>query len=679
MGHFVSCAERGAVWADKLRPFLPALLFGLRLWAAVCLALYVAFQLELENAQWAGTSAAIVCQASLGASLRKGAFRMIGTVIGAVAVVLLAACFPQNRVGFLLGMALWGSACGVAATTLRNFTAYGAALAGYTAAVIGNDALGATGGTNGAVFMLAIDRAAAICIGILCAAVVVVSTDFGGAARRLAGQLADISAAITGGFAATFALPASQQAATRNKRRAFVARLVALGPVIDEAIGEISRLRYRARILQAAVDSLFSVLSGWRTVAACIERLPDGEARRNADIVFSRLPSMLQAARSDPAIWVAEPARLRLECRAAARSLAVLPADTPALQLVADATARALFALSHALEGLALLKDGQSIAPRRRAVRHPIADPLPAIVNAVRVFVTIGAVELFWVVTAWPHGALAVTFAAVGIILFSPQEDRAYASAKTFMIGTGLAAVAAGLIDFAVLPSLQSFLAFSLSLGLVLVPIGALSIQPWQGPVFVAMTVNFIPLLAPANPIAYDTLQFYNTTLAIMSGAGAAMLGMVLLPPLPPALRVRRLLKLTLRDLRRVATGEKAWTMADWEGRVYSRLVVLPASAEAQQLSSLVAALSAGGEIIQLRRLGRQLGLMPDIDMALHALATGGSAAAIRRLADLDDRLAALPRIGPNGMARLRARSRILAVSEVLAQQAAYFDGRYVG
>src|SRR5271165_2273597 len=58
---------------------VPPLLFGLRLWASVCLALYVAFWLELDNAYWAGTTAAIVCQPQLGASLRKGWFRMIGT------------------------------------------------------------------------------------------------------------------------------------------------------------------------------------------------------------------------------------------------------------------------------------------------------------------------------------------------------------------------------------------------------------------------------------------------------------------------------------------------------------------------------------------------------------------------------------------------------------------------
>ena len=56
--------------ASALHSAAPALLFGLRLWASVCLALYIAFWLELGNAYWAGTTAAIVFQPSLGASLR---------------------------------------------------------------------------------------------------------------------------------------------------------------------------------------------------------------------------------------------------------------------------------------------------------------------------------------------------------------------------------------------------------------------------------------------------------------------------------------------------------------------------------------------------------------------------------------------------------------------------------
>src|ERR1700704_2386150 len=160
----------------------PAVLFGLRLWAAFCL--------ELDDAYWAGTTAAIVCQPNLGASLRKGSFRMIGTVLGAVAIVILTACFPQSRIGFLIGLAVWGAICGFIATLLRNFASYAAALAGYTAVIIANDELGATGGANGDVFMLAVTRASEICIGIVCAGVVLAGTDFGGARRRLAVQFA---------------------------------------------------------------------------------------------------------------------------------------------------------------------------------------------------------------------------------------------------------------------------------------------------------------------------------------------------------------------------------------------------------------------------------------------------------------------------------------------------------
>ena len=127
----------------------PALLFGLRLWASVCLALYIAFWLQLDNPYWAGASAAAVCQPSLGASLRKAWFRMIGTAVGAVAIVVLTACFPQNRIGFLLGLALWGAACGLVATLLHNFAGYAAALAGITAAIIASDEVGAIGGANG--------------------------------------------------------------------------------------------------------------------------------------------------------------------------------------------------------------------------------------------------------------------------------------------------------------------------------------------------------------------------------------------------------------------------------------------------------------------------------------------------------------------------------------------------
>jgi uncharacterized membrane protein YccC len=242
-----------------------------------------------------------------------------------------------------------------------------------------------------------------------------------------------------------------------------------------------------------------------------------------------------------------------------------------------------------------------------------------------------------------------------------------------FMIGLILATVFTAIIAFAVLPGLETFEAFSLAIGLYLVPVGAL-LARWQTPMFTAMILGFVPLLAPENQMSYDTVQFYNGALAIVAGSGAAAVSFRLLPPLSPAFRARRLLTLTLRDFRRLATGRAPWTADDWEGRMYGRLAVLPDAAEPLQRSQLVAALAVGTEIIQLRRIVPQLGLGSDLDAALEALARGNGAIATARLARLDDRLASLPGAASVASLALHARGSILAISEALIAHAAYFN-----
>ena len=106
--------------------------------------------------------------------------------------------------------------------------------------------------------MLAVTRASEICIGIVCAGVVLAGTDFGGAQRRLAASFADLAAEIAGRFTRTLALAGPELPDTQTDRREFVRRVIALDPVIDEALGESSQMRYHSPILQTAVDGLFS-------------------------------------------------------------------------------------------------------------------------------------------------------------------------------------------------------------------------------------------------------------------------------------------------------------------------------------------------------------------------------------------------------------------------------------
>jgi uncharacterized membrane protein YccC len=208
------------------------------------------------------------------------------------------------------------------------------------------------------------------------------------------------------------------------------------------------------------------------------------------------------------------------------------------------------------------------------------------------------------------------------------------------------------------------------------VPAGALAAQPWQQAVFVAMQANFIPLLSPSNPSVYDPPRYYNSAMAIVGGVTFAMLAMRLLPPMTPAWRTRRLLALTLRDLRRLARGKVPLSSRKWENKIYSRLSAIPESVDLLQAARLAAALSVGKGIIRLRRIARRFALEAEVRGAMDAIAAGNSAEGIRALHRFDRALAVLsptlPGVGP----RLRARATVLSIADALTQHSSYFDAR---
>ncbi|HEX3505299.1 MAG TPA: FUSC family protein [Xanthobacteraceae bacterium] len=653
------------------RAMLPALLFGLRMWGSVCLALYVAFQLQLENAYWAGVTAAIVCQPSLGASLRKAAFRMVGTVAGAVFIVLLSALFQEDRAIYLCGLALWAAGCAFVATTLRNFAAYAAALAGFSAVIIAVDDLGATGGPGGAAFTFAIARASEICIGILCAGLVLIATDFGGARRRLAAQLATLTAETTRELMVALQTPGSEQAKSRPVRHGFIRRVIALDAVIDESIGESSDLRYRALTLQAAMEGLLAAISGWRIIANHLERSPHDEVRRDAASVLQQIlqDSQLRAELQSQSSWIEEPTRLRHEYLTVMRAVLRLSVTTPSLRLLADATAEAMLGLERAINGVAILVDDRNaISLQRTSLPFHVPDWLVPLTDAGRVFVTVVVAELLWILTGWPSGGLALIFATAPVILFSPQADEAYALTMSFLLGNFLSAILAALVKFAVLPRVDTFTGFCLAIGLVLVPNGALIMQPWQRGIFIAVSFSFVAMLEPANLMSYDTQEFYNSALAIVTGACIAALSFRVLPPLPPLLRSRRLISLSVRELRRLATMPTPMETTDWESRVYSRVASMPKEAGPAQGAELVAALATGAAILRLRRFAARSRLGNDVESALEALSQGDGERAIKYLAQADRTLAAAATAGAPTPSTLRARANMLVISETLTQ-----------
>jgi uncharacterized membrane protein YccC len=462
-------------------------------------------------------------------------------------------------------------------------------------------------------------------------------------------------------------------------RRELIRRVIALDPIMDESLGESSRLRYHSPLLQGAIDGLFYALAAWRSTGVRLSRLPKDVARQEADAILRSIPPELRssAPADQTTPWTENPSGRRAECDAAARALRALPPGSPSLRLLAVHAANVLAGFAAVLDGLALLvADPARVRSPRRMTLH-VPDWLPALVNGGRAFVTIGAMEVFWIASEWPNGALAITFTAISVILLAPRADAAYAQAVRFTIGTALAAICAAIILFAVLPQLTTFAGLSMAMALYLVPVGMLLAQasPAMLALVAAMSGNFVPLLAPANPMSYDTVQFYNSALAIVAGSVVAALSFRLVPPLSQPFRVERLLELTLRDLRRLATANVGKLPADWEGRIYKRLVAMPDEAEPLQRALLLTALSLGRQIIELRRVAPQLGLASDLDAALEPFAQGNSAAAVAQLERLDLRLASLTGSDPQTLLILHERARILLICDALVQHRAYFDG----
>jgi hypothetical protein len=78
--------------------------------------------------------------------------------------------------------------------------------------------------------------------------------------------------------------------------------------------------------------------------------------------------------------------------------------------------------------------------------------------------------------------------------------------------------------------------------------------------------------------------------------------------------------------------------------------------------------------VIRLHRIVRRLGLASGLEPALKALAQGHSSLASEELTRLDQDLATKPKAGSALRLALRARGNLLALSEVLAQHALYFE-----
>ncbi|WP_271105803.1 FUSC family protein [Pseudomonas tohonis] len=525
----------GLTWVFILKALLTAFI-----------ALWLAYRLELPQPGTVLVTVFIVMQPQSGQVLAKSFYRIIGTLLGLTVMVALIALFNQERVLFMLAVAIWIGLCTAGAARYRDFRGYACVLAGYTAVIIG---LPATLHPEGA-FMSALWRVLEITLGILCtglvSALVLPQTSSADLRATLQARFRDFAAFACEGLAGRLD---SERFEALNAR--FAAAAVGLENLRNATAFEDPHMRLRAGRL-GRLNNEFMVLSTrFHALHQLLNRLaePAGGQRVREALAppLAEVAALLAAQRerlgsdAEAAEFAGRLAACRQELmqliRAGRGRLAVQQVDE-AGALDFDTAAELLFRFVDDLHGYALtlasLLDHRHAREDWRESFRPRANPLAAAVAGMRSSLLILALGTFWMATAWPAGeTFTMTVGMISALASSSSNPKRLALQLT--IGATGGALAGIFTTFWVLPWLDGFamlccaLAPTFALGALL-----LSRSQWSG-YGVGLLVWFCLLSLPANLTHYDPYRLFNEYLAVLLSMTLATLAAALiLPPNRP-------------------------------------------------------------------------------------------------------------------------------------------------
>lgn len=581
-----------------------AVIYAAKSFAAAMLAYYLALSIGLQRPSWAIITVYIVSQTSAGASLSRSVYRLVGTVVGAAATVIIVPTFVNQPILCSVVLALWiaGSLC--LSLLERTPRGYAFLLAGYTASLIGFPAVSAPG----TIFDLAVTRVEEIAIGILCAGLI----------HRFV-----LPVRIAGRFNSTLA----QTLATARQR---IADTLAGKPVAAETL----RLALSLQFLQGINHHL-----PWDDGLS----VPHRQARRAIHDRLARLlivngelydrlqrsgppPDDLQALLAEAEAWLTGPQAAR---SAPSADGLLSRCERLIVRYAADAQtmdeALRLSLARHLAEAIRLLQESERLAKavyRRRSPALPPdagaakgyvfhRDPLSALRTSFGAFVIILSGCLIWIGSAWPDGGTAVSILGVCCSLFA-SFDAPAAHLVKYLIGCVWGVLFSLLYSFVLLPQVNEFALLAAVLAPVYLLAGSLQARP--ATTFMAMGITLtLPILCELGA-SYrgDFATAINTALALFIAVGYAAFGMRLLQTVQAETAIRRLLTLCQRDIRRAARGRLAHNAHRWTNLMIDRTALLlprlPQSGPAagQLLDKMLRDIRTGLAVIHLRRRYQQ-------------------------------------------------------------------------
>lgn len=537
--HSTQHAARGAAhWlAQETRAWFqlegPRWMYVFKSMLAAFSALWLAFRLELDSPFTALATTIILALPSSGLVLEKAFNRLLGTVVGCTAAVVLVALAPQSPPLLLAGVALWVALCTGGAAMHRNQRSYSFVLAGYTACMIAVPAIDAPGH----VFTLAVTRLTEVGLGIICATVV---HDVIFPRRHGQTVMRTVQARYTGfiGFCQQVLAHRLSAAEMELHHLKFAADIAALESGRAAAYFEAGHAHSHTRQLHAFNAAFMDVLTTLYTLHRLLQRLRSDSTSPLLALVEPLQQHLAQALGDD--LTAARMAQLRTTLAidiAAARTHLTAAADIslPRAQLIDCDTAMELLqrfvrdlgefaALYH---GLADDKRQQVSDPGSYAPKTP---PAIVLASGVRAGVTVLAAAGVWYWLAWPGMANVILMATIFCALAS-SSPRPTAMVQQVLTGFLIAVPLSFICEFWLVARADDFAPMVLAT-LPLFALGAYltTLPKWAG---VGIGLGLFPatLLVPANQMHYDVEAFLSTELSLIMGVVMAYVMFAVLLP----------------------------------------------------------------------------------------------------------------------------------------------------
>lgn len=549
--------------------------FSLKSFAAAMLALYISLRLNFSQPMWSVTTVYIVSQPLAGMVLSKSVYRVLGTVIGAIASLVFVALFNNSPELFCLALALWIGLGTTITIYLRDAPqAYVGMLSGYSAAIIGLPAALAPD----TAFDYAVSRCLEISIGIGCATLVhhlIFPQRAGDALRRALDATLPSMARW-----AQDALQGQQNEITGLlDRRRILNAVVSLDSlrvfaifdtpairVVDPAIRQLEgKLLALLAMLMSVYDRFAALVQERPATAEALRPLLEKAAAHMAQTAGAKTASDAQAERFDET-------ELHREIDAYLPDTATLRADTRSFLLrsmllrlgdVLDHWRDAVWLRTHIASGRRL--PGNPAVPSFR----PYRDLSAALLGGAIATFTVLLASAFWILSAWPNGPTAVTFAGIICAIMGGRDNPAAASAVFLWMSFAGALIAAFYL-FAVLPPLSGFAALAVALAPFYLIAGAFLASPQSARFTLPLIMTAGGLTPIVNTMTYDFAAFINSALGYVTGIGMGVVALGLLWPLRTDWAVQRLMRGMFLDLAAISRNEQADRGA-FESRMFDR------------------------------------------------------------------------------------------------------------